>query len=52
MKPAGRRDGARMSSVDGLISLPVQFYSAPSASDVMGQRRFSERLELFVKIPG
>ena len=52
MKPgSGRRDGARMSS-RRLISLPVQFYSAPSASDVMGQRRFSERLELFVKIPG
>src|SRR5215468_7710831 len=46
----GRRDGTWTSSVDGLISLPVQVGLRPNSSDVMGQWQFSKRLELVVEL--
>src|SRR5262245_41786157 len=46
----GRGDGAWTSSVDGLISLSVQFGLRPNSSDVMGQWQFSKVLELIVEI--
>src|SRR6266536_3717918 len=47
----GSRDGTWIRGVDGLIALPVQIRRTPKSSDVVWQRQFSKRLELFVEIP-
>src|SRR5215831_14549686 len=46
----GRRDCAWTSSVDGLISVPVQIRRIPSSSDVMWQWQFAKGPELIVEI--
>src|SRR5262245_835440 len=46
----GRRDGAWISGVNGLVPLPVQICRIPSSSDVTWQWQFPKGLELIVEI--